>query len=122
MRIGKRISPHFPNPRRNWRRRRRPPRRGKREAPSETAEEEEAAKAPKQIFERLPPTKKDLGEEEIVLQFMMDFDIDEDRSRGLVETGYTDKSEFKDAIPNDLMMIKGINPTIAKRIIKKANE
>lgn len=94
---------------------------GSKEKPSETAEEE-IPETPKSIFERLPPTKKDLGEEEIVLQFMMDFDIDEDRSRGLVEMGYTDKSELKDAIPKDLMMINGINPTIAKRIIKKANE
>jgi len=96
---------------------------GKKERPPEDDEiEEEEPGKTKQIFERLPPTKKNLDVEEIVLQFMMDFDIDEDRSRALVDMGYTEKSEFSDAIPSDLMMIKGVNPTIAKRIIKKANE
>ncbi|MGA1822826.1 MAG: RDD family protein [Thermoplasmatota archaeon] len=94
----------------------------KKETPKIPAEEEEATDSPKDVFEKLPPTEKDREEEEIVLRFMMDFDIDEDRARGLVEMGYTDKIELRDAIPKDLMMVKGINPTIAKRIIKKANE
>jgi hypothetical protein len=66
--------------------------------------------------------RKEIARDEIVLQFMFDFDIDEDRANGLYDMGYRAKHEFKDAIPQDLMMIKGINPTIAKRIIKIAEE
>jgi uncharacterized RDD family membrane protein YckC len=69
----------------------------------------------------LPP-RKDIGRDEIILQFMFDFDIDENRAQGLYGMGYRAKHEFKDAIPQDLMMIQGINPTIAKRIIKIASE
>jgi len=36
--------------------------------------------------------------------------------------GYRKKEDLKDAIPQDLMMIRGLNPTIAKRIISRANE
>ena len=73
----------------------------------------------------LPPAEKTEESkelDEIALKFMMEFDINEDRARALVDTGYRSVSEFKDAIPKDLIMIKGINPTIAKRIIGKANE
>ncbi len=70
----------------------------------------------------LPPTKKDSSKDETTLQFMFDFDIDESRAMGLYEMGYRKKEDLKDAIPEDLMMIKGINPTIAKRILKTANE
>ncbi len=69
----------------------------------------------------LPP-RKEIARDEIVLQFMFDFDIDENRANGLYDMGYRNKPEFKDAIPQDLMMIDGINPTIAKRIIARAGE
>lgn len=73
------------------------------------------------VEEGLPP-RKEVAKDEIVLQLMFDFDIDEKRAHGLYEMGYRAKHEFKDAIPQDLMMIEGINPTIAKRIIKIASE
>ncbi|OYT44446.1 hypothetical protein B6U90_05305 [Thermoplasmatales archaeon ex4484_6] len=69
-----------------------------------------------------PLVKKDAERDEIILQFMMDFDIDEDRAKGLYDMGYRKKEDLKDAIPQDLMMIRGLNPTIAKRIISRANE
>ena len=50
----------------------------------------------------------------------MDFDIDEKRAEGLFEMGYRRKEDLKDAIPQDLMIIEGMNPTIAKRIISRA--
>lgn len=57
----------------------------------------------------------------VVLAFMMDFDIDEDRARKLYDAGYRLSSEFAEAIPEDLMMIEGINPTVARRIVAQAN-
>jgi uncharacterized RDD family membrane protein YckC len=69
----------------------------------------------------LPP-RKEVAKDEVVLQFMFDFDITEERALGLYDMGYRTKPEFKDAIPQDLMMVEGINPTIAKRIISLAND
>jgi uncharacterized RDD family membrane protein YckC len=86
------------------------------------AEEKEEEKPPEEKKKEpvpLPP-RKEIAREEIVLQFMFDFDIDERRAQGLYDMGYRNKAEFKDAIPQDLMMIEGINPTIAKRIIRSA--
>lgn len=57
----------------------------------------------------------------MVLAFMMDFDIDEDRARCLYDAGYRKSSEFAEAIPEDLMMIEGINPTLARRIVAQAS-
>jgi len=85
-------------------------------------EEKEEEKPPEEKKkEPIPlPPRKEIARDEIVLQFMFDFDIDEKRARGLYDMGYRNKAEFKDAIPQDLMMIDGINPTIAKRIINRA--
>lgn len=66
--------------------------------------------------------KKDMSRDEKVLEFMMFFDIDEARAGALYDMGYREKTDLSDAVPQDLMMIKGINPTIAKRIIARANE
>lgn len=77
------------------------------------------------IVEKEPeqlPARKEVGKDETVLQFMFDFDISEERAQAIYDMGYRNKAEFKDAIPQDLVMIKGINPTIAKRIVEKANE
>ena len=77
------------------------------------------------IVEKEPeqlPARKEIGRDETVLQFMFDFDISEERAQAIYDMGYRNKAEFKDAIPKDLIMIKGINPTIAKKIVEKANE
>ena len=68
----------------------------------------------------LPP-RDSSDRDELVLSFMMDFDISEERAQGLYDMGYRTREELKEAIPQDLMMIDGINPTIAKRIIKVAS-
>jgi hypothetical protein len=86
--------------------------------------EEEPVSEPEDVIHEgvgLPP-RKEVARDEVVLQFMFDFDIDEKRAQGLYDMGYRAKHEFKDAIPQDLMMIKAINPTLAKRIIKIASE
>jgi len=69
-----------------------------------------------------PVLKEESSRDETILQFMFDFDIDENRASSLYDMGYRVKTEFADAIPEDLMMIGGINPTIAKRIIARAKE
>ncbi|MFO8051980.1 MAG: RDD family protein [Thermoplasmatota archaeon] len=68
------------------------------------------------------PARSERGRDETVLQFMFDFDINERRAQAIYDMGYRNKAEFKDAIPQDLIMIEGINPTIAKRIVARANE
>lgn len=88
-------------------------------------EEEEFEVEDEEEVRTLPAAEKSEEQkelDEISLEFMMEFDINEERARSLVDTGYRSVSEFRDAIPRDLMMIKGINPTLAKRIIEKANE
>ncbi len=70
----------------------------------------------------LPSLKKDAKKDETILQFMMDFDIDEKRAEGLYGMGYRRKEDLIDAIPQDLMIIEGMNPTIAKRIISRASK
>lgn len=87
----------------------------KKEKEEEPEEEVERADEP-----QLPPLKKDADKDEAILQFMMDFDIDEKRAEGLYKMGYRKKEDIKDAIPQDLMMIEGVNPTVAKRIITRA--
>ena len=36
--------------------------------------------------------------------------------------GYRKREDLAEAIPRDLMMIEGVNPTVAKKIIQKAGE
>jgi hypothetical protein len=89
-----------------------------------------ARSAPKPMDEAKPPIPtppsapggKNEARDRIVLSFMMDFDIDETRAQLLYDTGYRKREDLSDAIPADLIMLKGINPTIARRIISKAKE
>ncbi|MBN1390794.1 MAG: RDD family protein [Candidatus Thermoplasmatota archaeon] len=69
-----------------------------------------------------PKIKKETARDENLLRFMMEFDIDEVRAGALYDMGYRSKADLIDAVPQDLMMIEGINPTIAKRIIARAKE
>jgi len=63
-----------------------------------------------------PPPNRDGS----VLAFMIEFDIDEARGQAIYDMGYRRVEDLSDAIAQDLMMIKGINPTIAKRIVARA--
>jgi len=85
----------------------------KKDEPGEAVVEEEGGTV------ELPP-RDTSDRDELVLSFMMDFDISEERAQGLYDMGYRTREELKEAIPQDLMMIDGINPTISKRIIKAA--
>jgi len=86
---------------------------------------EEAKKAAPLEEKRMEPTApiKDSSKDELVLKFMMDYDIDEQRARAIYAMGYRSNDDIKAAIPEDLIMVKkGINPTVAKRILAKANK
>lgn len=72
--------------------------------------------------EDLPPVPRDPERDEIILHFMFDFDISEGRAKGIYEMGYRKREDLAEAIPRDLMMIEGVNPTVAKKIIQKAGE
>lgn len=92
----------------------------KEETPEEDKEEEEEEKRSEPMS--MSSLKKDASKDETILQFMMDFDIDEKRAHGLYDMGYRKKEDLKDAIPQDLMMIPGFNPTISKKVLRIANE
>jgi hypothetical protein len=89
---------------------------GKKEEETTDEKVEETSKTP------APAIKKDASKDETLLQFMFDFDLDEKRAHGLYDMGYRKKEDLKDAIPQDLMMIEGFNPTIAKRVLKITNQ
>jgi uncharacterized RDD family membrane protein YckC len=63
---------------------------------------------------------KELEKEEAVLRLMIDLEIDENRARALTDAGYRSRVDLTDAIPQDLIQVKGINPTMAKKMIEKA--
>lgn len=63
---------------------------------------------------------KEQEKEEAVLRLMIDLDIEENRARALADSGYRRKEDLADAIPQDLLMVKGINPTLAKKLIERA--
>jgi hypothetical protein len=48
---------------------------------------------------------------------MEDFGISKDKAQNLYNVGYTHWGDFSEAIPEDLVMVEGINPTISRRII-----
>ena len=61
-------------------------------------------------------------EDETVKLYMDMFDIDRVRAENLVSAGYKKIEDLNDAIPEDLVLVNRINPTIAKRIINILNE
>jgi len=79
---------------------------------------------PQEEADKTPPIdstrSKELEKEEAVLRLMIDLDIDENRARALADSGYRRKEDLAEAIPQDLLMVKGINPTLAKRIIERS--
>jgi hypothetical protein len=55
-------------------------------------------------------------------KFMELFNLSEERALNLYKAGYRTIEDFKDAIPEDLIIVDKINPTVARAIIKKVNE
>jgi hypothetical protein len=68
-------------------------------------------------LERIRGGDEFLRESDIVREFMEDFGISKDKAQNLYNAGYTHWGDFSEAIPEDLVMVEGINPTISRRII-----
>ncbi len=58
-----------------------------------------------------------LKEADIVGEFMESFGVSRDKAQNLYDAGYSHWGDFSEAIPEDLLMVEGINPTISRRII-----
>ncbi len=58
-----------------------------------------------------------LNESDIVRDYVEDFGISRDKAQNLYDAGYQHWGDFGEAIPEDLVMVNGINPTISRRII-----
>ncbi len=57
-----------------------------------------------------------LTKEETIALYSRSFDIGTDKARSLYDAGYTRWGDLQEAIPQDLIQVQGINPTVAKRI------
>jgi hypothetical protein len=65
--------------------------------------------------------EKTYQEQEIdsVVLYMNLFDINRTRAENLVNAGYKNLDDLRDAIAEDLVLVDRINPTIAKMIIER---
>ena len=59
--------------------------------------------------------------DKMIEAYMNDFGINREKSENLYDAGYSRWSDFSEAIPEDLLMVEGINPTVARRIISNVN-
>ena len=59
-----------------------------------------------------------LMEEDIIDEFSREFMISKEKAEALYGSGYTRWVDFEEAIPQDLMLVPGINPTVARKIIR----
>jgi len=59
-----------------------------------------------------------LLEEDIIDEFSREFMISKEKAEALYGSGYTRWVDFEEAIPQDLMLVPGINPTVARKIIR----
>ncbi len=58
-----------------------------------------------------------LGESQMVQTYMREFNIPREKAQSIYDAGYRRMGDLYEAIPEDLMMVKGINPTLARKII-----
>ncbi|MGA1820594.1 MAG: helix-hairpin-helix domain-containing protein [Thermoplasmatota archaeon] len=63
-----------------------------------------------------------LNRDRMIDTFIDDFHISREKAENLFDAGYSKWSDFSEAIPEDLVMIEGINPTVARRIISTVRE
>lgn len=68
------------------------------------------------------PSYHDMPGNGTIQTFMSEFSIDQEKARSLIDSGYMRMGDFHEAIPEDLMLVNGINPTIARRIVKRMDE
>jgi excinuclease UvrABC nuclease subunit len=54
-----------------------------------------------------------------VRAFVTILDVEEDVAVKLYSAGYRNLQELKEAIPEDLVYVEGINPTLARKIYAK---
>lgn len=58
-----------------------------------------------------------LGESQTVQTYISEFNIPREKAQNIYDAGYKRMGDLYEAIPEDLMMVKGINPTLARKII-----
>ncbi len=58
-----------------------------------------------------------LSESQTVQTYMGEFNIPREKAQNIYDAGYKRMGDLYEAIPEDLMMVKGINPTLARKII-----
>lgn len=56
-------------------------------------------------------------QDKVIRTFMENFSISRDKAENLYNAGYRRLGDFHEAIPEDLVLVEGINPTIARRIV-----
>ncbi|MDP6561145.1 MAG: hypothetical protein QF619_13685 [Candidatus Binatia bacterium] len=54
-----------------------------------------------------------------VRAYMVILDVEEELAEKLYSSGYRNLGELKEAIPEDLVYVEGINPTLARKIYAK---
>ena len=64
------------------------------------------------------PDEDPIRREDVIRSYMERFQIPRSKAENLYLSGYRRWGDFSEAIPEDLMLVGGINPTIAKRIIQ----
>jgi len=80
---------------------------------AETIESEEEVQFQGAIIDERDPLNRD----RMINSYIDEFHISRDKAENLFDAGYSKWSDFSEAIPEDLVMIEGINPTVARRII-----
>ncbi|MGA1822841.1 MAG: hypothetical protein ACMUIG_09975 [Thermoplasmatota archaeon] len=58
-----------------------------------------------------------IDREHMIEAFSAEFNIPREKAERIYEAGYTHWGDFSEAIPADLTMIPGINPTLSRKII-----
>jgi len=79
----------------------------------ETIEKEDEVEFQGATIDERDPLVRD----NMIGDFMEAFHINRDKAENLYDAGYSRWSDFSEAIPEDLLMVKGVNPTVARRII-----
>jgi cation diffusion facilitator family transporter len=67
-------------------------------------------------------TKPQVDDNETIKLYMDMFDINRNRAENIYNAGYKRPEDLNDAIPEDLVCVDRINPTIAKRIVNNLKD
>jgi hypothetical protein len=65
------------------------------------------------------PVVNPLERDRMIETYIRDLGLNRDKAENLYDAGYSRWSDFSEAIPEDLLMVEGINPTVARRIITR---